>query len=222
MPALSLYHIYLPFLRTRCLAVDFVKSRDVKVLRRFYDSRYRSYGYDPRSLGWIVGTQQIRFKHLTSIGDLDGCSVLDVGCGFGDLYGYLQAKGMNVDYTGIDLNPAFIKIARKVYPDATFIIGDFEKAQLNENFDWSFESGIFNLKIENNDAYIRNTLKKMFAVSRKGVAADFLNSRTMFKDSTMYYQDPEELRYFCGSLSGRVAVKNSRRPAEFYLYLYKD
>ncbi len=198
-----------------------MKPRDVGILKRFYDGRYRSYGYDPRSLGWIVGTQQIRFKQLTSIGDLNGCAVLDVGCGFGDLYGYLQAKGIRVDYTGIDLSPDFIKTARKLYPDARFVVGDFEDAHFDGMFDWSFESGIFNLKIENNDAFIRNTLKKMFRLSKKGFAADFLNSRTLFRDGSMYYQDPEAMRYFCHSLSGRVVLKSGYRPAEFCVYVYK-
>ncbi len=204
----------------RCLGVNFLNSRDAGVFKRFYEGRYRTYGYDPRSLGWIVGTQQIRFKQLASVGDLSGCSVLDVGCGFGDLYGYLLAHGINVDYTGIDLNAAFISIARKVYPDARFIIGDFEEERFRGRFDWSFESGIFNLKIGNTGAFVRNTLKKMSALSRKGLAADFLSSRTMIKDGTMYYQDPEEMRYFCLSMSDRVVVKSGYRFGEFCVYVY--
>ncbi len=195
--------------------------RDVGVFKRFYEGRYRTYGYDPRSLGWIVGTQQVRFKQLASIGDLDGCSVLDVGCGFGDLYGYLLAKGIDVEYTGIDLNPAFITIARKVYPGGRFIIGDFEEERFRGRFDWAFESGIFNLKIKNTTEFVRNALKKMFALSRRGLAADFLSSRTLIMDGSMYYQDPEEMRYFCHSLSDRVVLKSGYRFGEFCVYVYR-
>jgi SAM-dependent methyltransferase len=217
IPVLILYPVW----ATRSLTVNALKPNDVSVLNGFYDGRYRFYGHDPRSLGWIVGTQQIRFKQLTSIGDINGCSILDVGCGFGDLYGYLLAKGIRVEYTGIDLNPIFIKIAKKVYPDANFIVGDFEDERFTDMFDWSFESGIFNLKIEDNDAFIRNTLKKMFYLSKKGLAADFLNSRTMIKDRSMYYQNPEDLKYFCHSLSDYVILKSGYRPAEFCVYIYK-
>jgi ubiquinone/menaquinone biosynthesis C-methylase UbiE len=204
------------------LVVNALKPSDASVLKRFYDGRYRFYGHDPRSLGWIVGTQQIRFKQLTSIGEVNGCSILDVGCGFGDLYGYLLAKGIRVEYTGIDLNPIFIKIAKIAYPDANFIVGDFEDTHFPGRFDWSFESGIFNMKIEDNDAFIRNTLKKMFRICKKGLAADFLNSRTIIKDHSMYYQDPEDMRYFCHSLSDHVILKSGYRPAEFCVYVYKS
>lgn len=199
-----------------------LKQNDVRSLSRFYSSRFRRYGHDPRSLGWVLGSQQIRFKALAAIGNLRGCSILDVGCGFGDLYGYLLARDISVRYTGVDLNPGFIKIARQTYPDADFIVADFEEENIPGKFDWSFESGIFNLKLHDNTSIIHNTLKKMFKMSKKGVAADFLNAGTEFKDSTMHYVDPAELAAFCSTLNKRYAIKSDYRPDEFCVYLYRD
>lgn len=199
-----------------------VNPQDLAAEKRFYNRSFKRYGYDPRSLGWILGTQQIRFRQLIGIGNLKGCSVLDVGCGFGDLYGYLIAMGIKVDYTGVDLNENFINVARNVYPDAHFIVADFEDERISGKFDWAFESGIFNLKINDNNSFIRNTLKKMFKVVRRGVAADFIGAHAAIKDHGLYYQDRGELLSFCGTLSKRLLLKSDYRPPEFCIYMYKD
>jgi SAM-dependent methyltransferase len=195
--------------------------RDTRIIRRFYEGQYKTYGYDPRSLGWIAGSQQTRFRELAAIGDLEGCSILDVGCGFGDLYGYLLDRGINVNYTGVDLSPDFLDIARMVYPDAEFFMADFENGTIRGKFDWAFESGAFSLKLSDNKMLIRNSLKKMFKMVKKGMAADFLSSKAAIKDGSLYYQDPDELREFCCTLSERVVIKNDYRPAEFCVYIYK-
>jgi 2-polyprenyl-3-methyl-5-hydroxy-6-metoxy-1,4-benzoquinol methylase len=102
-----------------------MKDRDRAEVSHFFNESLRQYGYDPQSLGWIPGTQEARFRVLTAIGDLEGCSVLDVGCGFGDLYEYLCRNGVNVDYTGVDLSPDLLEIARQRHPDVRFISADF-------------------------------------------------------------------------------------------------
>jgi SAM-dependent methyltransferase len=195
--------------------------RDTRIIRRFYESQYETYGYDPRSLGWIVGSQQTRFRELAAIGDLEGCSILDVGCGFGDLYGYLLDRGIRVNYTGVDLSHDFLDVARIVYPDAEFFMADFEREAIPGKFDWAFESGAFSLKLSDNKTLIRNSLKKMFKMVKKGIAADFLSSNAAIKDSSLYYQDPEELRGFCNTLSERITIKNNYKPTEFCIYIYK-
>ncbi|MFH1780862.1 MAG: methyltransferase domain-containing protein [Candidatus Nealsonbacteria bacterium] len=48
--------------------------------------------------------------------------VLDLGCGNGRL---LQIfKGININYTGVDNSDKLTAIAKKTYPDATFLVAD--------------------------------------------------------------------------------------------------
>lgn len=82
-----------------------MKPVDRDILHDYYGEKLKTYCHDTRSLGWIPGARKVRFEALTSIGDLNNSSVLDVGCGFGDLYGYLVGRGIKVDYTGVDINP---------------------------------------------------------------------------------------------------------------------
>ena len=61
-----------------------------------------------------------------------GASVLEIGCGTGDLLHALRPhRGL-----GIDLSPRMIEIARGKYPDLEFIVGDVEALGVQERFDY--------------------------------------------------------------------------------------
>ena len=192
----------------------------LKLIER-YNKRLKEYGYDPRTLGWLKGRQPIRFKILSEIGDLSGCSILDVGCGFGDLYGFLTKKGLPIEYTGVDINPNLIKIARNIYPHAQFEVKDFQESGMGE-FDWVFSSGVFNFRLPDNESFIHTMLEKMFEMCKKGIAADFLSSYVEFRNEDAYYAYPEDVFRFCKTLSRRVTLRHDYMPFEFCTYIYKD
>ena len=90
-----------------------MKTQDIEFNINYYDTLIKQHGYDAKSLDWSSKkAQEDRFKILTDIGDLSGCKILDVGCGFGDLYKWLNKQEIQVNYTGIDIKN-FIKIARE-------------------------------------------------------------------------------------------------------------
>jgi len=57
-------------------------DKDVVVDR--YSSRFQKYGYSPKTLGWDKGKQDLRYQMLFREFSLEGKSILDIGCGFGD------------------------------------------------------------------------------------------------------------------------------------------
>lgn len=61
-----------------------------------------------------------------------GSSVLEIGCGTGDLLHALAPKRG----VGIDISPKTLDIARSRYPDLTFLEGDAEDLPLSEPFDY--------------------------------------------------------------------------------------
>lgn len=193
-----------------------------KVIER-YNERLQKYGYDPRTLGWFKCRQPIRFQVLSEIGDLHNCFILDVGCGFGDLYRFLVNCGYsNIEYTGVDINPNLIEIAKKMYPGVRFEVKDFQEEDVEGSYDWVFSSGIFNFKLPDNRSFIQTMLKKMTGICEKGVAADFMSSYVDFKNEDAYYTCPEDIFRFCKTLSKRVALRHDYMPFEFCVYIYKD
>jgi SAM-dependent methyltransferase len=67
-----------------------------------------------------------------------GASVLEIGCGTGDLLQSLQpARGV-----GIDISPKAVEIARTKYPGLTFLAADAEEPPLSEHFDYIILSDV--------------------------------------------------------------------------------
>lgn len=81
-----------------------------------YSDRFDKYGHDPRTLGWDKGKQDLRFDILTSQWDIKGKSIVDLGCGFGDLNRYFEARGINdYEYLGVDVVNNLIEEAKRIY-----------------------------------------------------------------------------------------------------------
>ena len=57
-----------------------------------------------------------RFRKMMELGDFNGKSLLDVGCGVGGFYGFLKERDVRVDYTGIDICEDMIRAAKQDYP----------------------------------------------------------------------------------------------------------
>lgn len=199
-----------------------MKQKDKLAVISRYNERLTKYGYDPRTLGWFKARQPVRFRVLSEIGDLDNCSILDVGCGFGDLYGFLVNIGLNAKYTGYDINPNLIKIAKEKHPSVCFEVKDILTDEINQKFDYVLSSGVFNFKLSDNKSFIQNMFKKMFEISTKGVAVDFMSSYVDFENEDAYYANPEEIFSYCKTLSRRVTLRHDYMPFEFAVYIYKD
>ncbi|MBI4093733.1 class I SAM-dependent methyltransferase [Candidatus Kaiserbacteria bacterium] len=61
----------------------------------------------------LVGSRAARDRIFrTHLPLSERCRLLDIGCGSGELLEYLPA---HVDYTGVDVNPRYIELARKKY-----------------------------------------------------------------------------------------------------------
>ena len=112
---------------------------------RFYDELLMT-KEGTEILGWSTKeSQQIRFAALCGVADLDGRSVLDVGCGRGDLFGYLRDAGLRVDCRGVDIHEGLLDLARKTWPDGRFESRDILEGDAGKEADYVLCSGLFNL-----------------------------------------------------------------------------
>src|SRR5260370_22080559 len=108
-----------------------MQDQDRKDLYERYRKRWEQYGFDSRTLGWNKDCQWVRFEAVfEGLREEDFASVLDVGCGFGDLLGYLRSKGWRGRYIGVDLMCQVIGEARKRHITdgaAEFFCGDMTR-----------------------------------------------------------------------------------------------
>ena len=178
-----------------------------------YSETLREYGpNDPRAVKWgTKQTQYFRFTILCDIADLTNATVVDLGCGLGDLYDYLLTQGFRGAYIGTDPNGDLLEAAKKKYPDARF-------QDILPKGDYVLMSGLFNEEIPNRDQEIKKTLTEAFTAASKGIAYNGI-----CKAGGMATSDPAELFSWCvKNLTEFVTLRQDYRGGNFTLYLYRD
>lgn len=208
-----------------------MKKTDIFVqIEQYYADKIKTYGATPEGVDWNSAFSQVlRFDQLLKIVDKDSrFSLLDVGCGYGALFAYLDRLAVDCDYFGLDISSAMIDVAQEKYSqyaNAKFMVGD--KAQ--DQVDYVVSSGIFNVKL-NGDSddwveYIKETLNSFDRWSKKGFS---FNCLTNYSDQErmrgdLYYADPAYWFDFCKkNFSRNVALLHDYGLYEFTIIVRRD
>jgi ubiquinone/menaquinone biosynthesis C-methylase UbiE len=201
-----------------------MNSDDKSWMLARYDERLAKFGDDIRTLGsGTVERRRLRFQILREIGITNGASVLDVGCGFGDYFGFLSEHGVTVDYLGVDINPKLLDIARRKYPTAKFLQADILTDEITVA-DYVVASGTVNLALRSADnyEYVDRMLRRAFSLARRGVAMDFHTSYVDFRVDDIFYYEPEKVFAAAKAITKRVQLRHDYPLFEFCLYLFPD
>jgi SAM-dependent methyltransferase len=169
----------------------------------------------------------LRFDQLLRVADRETgrFSLNDFGCGYGALVPYLQRRGLDVAFRGFDLSASMLEHARREYPDVTFVgtEGELERA------DYTVASGIFNVRAGAPEdawsAHIADTLERMSAVSRRGIAFNVLTSYSDPErmEERLHYADPCRWFDWCKrTLSRQVALLHDYGLYEFTILVRLD
>lgn len=194
----------------------------------WYQQRLTEYGPNIRALS--SGTEErrdMRFDVLSGVGIETGASVLDVGCGFADLYAYLRQRGCDVNYTGVDLVPELVEQARASHPNLDVRVQDIQTdPPADGSYDYVVCSQTFNLRFEgrteDNTKLVQDMMRRMFAIAKRGVAIDFVTDYVDFREPYLIYRNPEAMFRFAKTLTRRVVLRHDYPLFEFCLYLYPD
>lgn len=188
----------------------------------FFDKSLRLHGDRPEAVRWTLPGQLMHYKCMLDIApSIGGSSILDFGCGKGDFYGFLQQNNIAVSYTGIDLNPALIDLARQKYPGVPFSVLDITTEALPDSYDYIFLCGVFNLKVQGLDELIRTVLRKLFGRCRIGLAYNGLSAHNQHKSHELHYSCPGEMLMFAiEELTPFVSLRQDRLYHDFTLFAY--
>lgn len=189
-----------------------------KKIEKHYSSRVNSRDKGFKILDWESEDAHLgRFNALTDQLDLTGMTLLDVGCGLGDLYGFLRGKNIDVSYTGIDILDTMVKEAAVRYPEGDFISGDMFSRDMFENgaYDIVYSSGIFNLNLGNNRDFLRAALPVFFTVAEKWVVFNLLDPDHPVQSEKYAYFNPEEVLPWVSEYSSHICVVRDYVPHDF-------
>ena len=164
-------------------------------LENHYNPRLEKYTETHRILDWESREAQMaRFRVLLSSVPLEGKSLLDVGCGCGDLLALLKEEGIRAEYTGVDILPGMIEKARDLHCSDCFLCGDiFENPGIcRKSYDVVFTSGIFNLNLGNNQAFFHRALDVFTELAGSALVINLLDEASPDRDDRYFYFSPEK------------------------------
>ncbi len=197
----------------------------------FYNQNISSFGVTSQGVGWKnEAAQLIRFEQLIKILDpTKNSSINDLGCGTGDLIPFLQNNNFPFTYTGYDMLPRMIDLAKNRYSKTSNLeFKLIEKVNELTPADYTVASGIFNIRFEQTDelweSYILETLEHMNHNSRRGFAFNLLTkySDKDFMKRELYYADPCFLFDYCQrNFSKNVALLHDYNQYDFTILVRK-
>jgi len=197
---------------------------DKEIYIAHHQEQLTRWGDSVRAVGYgSIESQQVRYSVLSEIGSFEGRDVLDVGCGFGDFFCFINRKGGHLkSYVGVDVNPNMIAIAKKRCPNAVFEVKDILEAPVVNKFDFVIASGIFGLETPNWEEIFKKMTTRMYELSKIGVSVNFLSAFTPGKKpADSHFADPIEITDFVlRNLSTKVVLRHDYKPNDFTLYIY--
>jgi len=199
-------------------------SRTSEQIKRQYQAKFRRYGFDSRSLNWKrLGASHQRFRQIWAEIDFNGKSVLDVGCGFGEMAKFLRKRYQGVTYTGVDIVSEFIDETKRLYPFYKFEVRNYFDNPLPEKFDVVMASGVLNSNISDNMGFRKNAIRVMFEHAEKVCVFNMLGSHPQLKNhpkSNIWYADSLEVLKYCMSLTRRVILRHHYHRLDFTIFMY--
>lgn len=192
---------------------------DYETLAKIY-TRLQTQTDSVNQVGYEDALQQaLYFEVLTVVEIPPTATVLDVGCGHGDLYAYLLANGFEGCYVGLDLIPHFIEQARQRFPQASFVLGDIASAELDP-CDYALASGPFDYRTPNSEKRWHSAIVRMFELAHCGVAWNGL-SDVPPERTDLWPQPLPKVIELCASLSPYYSIRCDYDPLHFTAYVYK-
>jgi SAM-dependent methyltransferase len=177
---------------------------------------------DAQCVGWNdTQSQLLRFSALMGVGSFANCSVLDVGCGPGHLYEFLQKHNPPAQYTGLDMIAQSVELARNSYPQAQFLEGVFPEYTPQGHFDYVVASGLFCLNIHHAKKKYWESLNAMFELCHKGIAFNCLNALVPVKNPFYQAFKAQEIYQMCKRISPFLVLREDYLERDFTIYIYK-
>ncbi len=177
----------------------------------FYRDCLETHGETAKGLHFqCADTQIARFRVLREYlpEDLSSLSLVDVGCGFGDLFHYLEQQGGAPGrYIGVDLHEHMVEVARR-RTGCEILQGDALHDPLPAA-DWYVSSGALNtLTIDET----RRFIERCYQAAGHGFVFNLLHGRDW--SETFNYRQPAEIEAWAAELGAEVTITDG--------YLHED
>ncbi|WP_295898704.1 methyltransferase domain-containing protein [uncultured Vibrio sp.] len=175
--------------------------------------------------GWSSDqSQHARFKVIESATDFHQRSVLDLGCGYAELYDYLSKNHQLAAYTGVDQQHQFLKAAKKRLANESkvchFVRRDISQFSM-KNVDVVVASGSLNYQSRDPE-YLTKIINRMYQMANETVIFNLLDSSTFPKQTLLAGYNKKGTLFYCKTLCPNVELIEDYANEDFTIVMRKQ
>lgn len=198
----------------------------IEKVKKQYQEAFDKHGNSLDAVFIPKGRQIERFESLLTYVRRETFSILDYGCGLGQMSDYVREKFPQADYLGVDIVEDFISENNSKYDFGKFeIINDCYCVK--DNYDVIAAAGVFNIlyvkdKTEH-QKIVYDNLSHLFSKANDLLSVNFMTDQVDFIQEGAFHQNVSDLYDFAKeNLTKRVVLDESYMPYEFTFHFFKD
>jgi len=203
-----------------------------KKLNEYFSEKLDTFGATAKGVDYNgEQAQQIRFAELVKvINPANKFSVIDYGSGYGAMFEFINQRGWDFEYYGVDLIEKMVIAGREKYKDFPNTHFTTNEKELPIT-DYLVAAGIFNIKMETPydewHNFVCETLPRMNALCSKGFSFNMLTKYSdadrMAQRPDLFYADPLFFFDFCKrKFSRNAALLHDYGLYDFTILVRKD
>ena len=203
---------------------DPTHSKPQLAAAELYNARFERFGRDIRTVGWGSSAGQLlRFEVLFRGLDPKGKTILDVGCGLGDLVPYLKERTAgDFTYIGVDIAERLVADAKQINGGerCSYLHGDVFREDLPQ-VDIAVLSGAMSLRTEGIIDDAQRTIERMYSLSREAACLNFMSKYADYELEKNQHYQPETVFAWARRVSRRVNLLHDYPLYEFTIQLLR-
>lgn len=200
-------------------------SAAARLAREHFGPLAAAHGATALAVGYSEASQDKRFRALTRLGDLDGATVLDLGCGWGMLLHWLTRSGVFPRYTGVDVVPAMLGLAwQRLGAHLDLRCLDILNEPLDGQWDYVIVNGTLNLHDGENWGEMLALMHIAWRLARRGLAITFSSSwaPNIGTEPLIYHYSPDRMLDAARGCTRRALLDHSYLPHDAALLMWRE
>jgi cyclopropane fatty-acyl-phospholipid synthase-like methyltransferase len=199
---------------------------------RHYESCLEKYGDTCQGVDWPnADDAQVRYRVILEVikgNPAAKVNLLDFGCGASHLYEYiLRHQYDQIEYSGLDLSPAFIHLSQKKFPSIRYYNVDIlDTSSSLPDFDYIVMNGVFTekreLTFDEMLTYFKDVVARAFNKARVAIAFNVMSPHVDWQRQDLFYLPLDTLAAFLvEKLSRDFVIRNDYGLYEYTTYVYR-
>jgi len=203
-----------------------------KRLNKYFTEKLETFGATAKGVDYNGETaQRTRFAELSRIIEPGKkFSLIDYGCGYGAMFEFINSRGWDFEYYGVDIIEKMVIAGREKFNSFSNVQFTTREEELPKT-DYLVAAGIFNIKLDSSyedwQGFVCETLPRMNALCIKGFSFNMLtrysDTDRMAERPDLFYGDPLFFFDFCKrNFSRNVALLHDYGLYDFTILVRKD